>query len=383
MPFTAATGYPTVVAADDANARKLADAAPAANNTIQAGFSTSTTRRKIQWRSTGTQPNTATDSRAAGGPATGFGWQTTRAEWNRTVNLPARTLIPAGTWTFNVAFTTASADATGAAAVIEAWVYRRSAAGGYTFLFSAASAGVSVTLAGAKTATITAAAQPAYLFEVDETIHVEYLVSAQGVAVTGNTYTLNIGSGTTVGFPAAVAANYPRTLTIAAPAVASTGPKAMATRKTAATTVAAAAARRVTANRTAVVTAAGAAGLAKFTTMARTFAVTATTTGRVRLDLPEAALDRIVVGGPVDSGAGTGRVIAGVVRNADGDPVAGAVVELIRESDGYRVGTATSAADGTYSFARSAADTTTYYVAGHKPGVAELHGTSRRELVPV
>jgi hypothetical protein len=106
-------------------------------------------------------------------------------------------------------------------------------------------------------------------------------------------------------------------------------------------------------------------------------------TPRLRLDIPETALDRILVGGPTDDGAGTGKTIGGIVRDADGDPVAGATVALVRESDAFQVADTTSAVDGAYSFDRAADDTATYYVVGHKPGDAELHGTSRRELVPV
>jgi hypothetical protein len=383
MPFTAATAYPSLTAGDVANSRALVATAPSADTTVKADFSTSTTRRKIQWKATGTQPNTATDSRAAGGPAAGFGWHVPKAEMNRIANLPARALIPAGVWNFNVAFTTAQADATGAAAVIEAWVYRRKADGTYTFLFTATSTGVAVTLAGAKTATMASATQPALVLETDETVHVEYLVHAQGVAITGNIYTLDLGSATNVAFPAAVAANYPRTLSFSATGSASTGPRAVATRKTVTVVATPTYGRLITAARSRSVTAAATAAMAKFSTMARSFVVTATGTARVRLDIPEAALDRIVVGGPVDTGAGTGKTIGGVVRNADGDPVAGAVVALVRESDAFEVAETTSAADGTYSFDRAAADAATYYVVGHKPEDAELHGTSRRELVPV
>jgi hypothetical protein len=199
MPFTADTAYPSTVSGEGApSSLKLQDAAPAANATTTANFATTASRRKIAWRP-GVGGNTVA---ATPGAATGLGYNILKAEMNRTVDLPSKALISPGVWTFNVAFTTAQGDAAGAAAKIEAHVYKRSAAGAFSSLFSATMpTGVSVTLAGAKTATITSASQPAITFETDETVHVELWVDAQGVAIVGNIYTLSIGASTSVELP--------------------------------------------------------------------------------------------------------------------------------------------------------------------------------------
>jgi hypothetical protein len=199
VPFTALNGYPSTVNGEGApSSLKLQDAAPAANSMTTANFATTTTRRKIAWRP-GVGGNTTA---ATPGAATGLGYNILKAEMNRTVDLPSEALIQAGVWDFSVAFTTAQADAAGAAAKVEAWVYRRSAAGTFTSLFSVTMAtGVAVTLAGAKTAVFSSTSQPAFTFETDETLHVELWIDAQGVAVVGNIYSLDLGANTWVNFP--------------------------------------------------------------------------------------------------------------------------------------------------------------------------------------
>lgn len=189
MAFTGVAAYPSAVTGEDASAKKLTDTEPALNTTTTAGFGTTTTRRNIQWKPLTSNTTAAVPSTTA----TGFGWHILKAEMNRSANLPARAKISAGAWSFTVEFATSGADATGGAAVIEAWVYRRSAAGAYAFLFSAVSAGVSIALSGTKTATFSSVAQPAIILATDETIHVELWCGAQGVALTGNTYTLRLG----------------------------------------------------------------------------------------------------------------------------------------------------------------------------------------------
>jgi hypothetical protein len=88
-------------------------------------------------------------------------------------------------------------------------------------------------------------------------------------------------------------------------------------------------------------------------------------------------------GGPTDfSGSDPTFTIAGVVRDGAGDPVSGAMVRLMRESDHFKADETTSAVDGTYSFTRDSADPNTYYVVGHVASDPTMHGTSRRELDP-
>jgi hypothetical protein len=117
---------------------------------------------------------------------------------------------------------------------------------------------------------------------------------------------------------------------------------------------------------------------------ARTFAVTTTPTPRLRLDIPEVALDRIVVGGPADySGSSPTKSISGIVRDSTGTPYVGATVKLIRESDGYVAATTTSTTGGAYTFTRDAADPNTYYVVAYEDTGTPTQGISARALTPV
>lgn len=76
------------------------------------------------------------------------------------------------------------------------------------------------------------------------------------------------------------------------------------------------------------------------------------------------------------------RALAGIVRDATGAPVAGAVVKLFRQSDDRAVRTTTSGGDGSYSFPRDLFDTETYYVLSYLDGVPQTQGVSERGLVP-
>lgn len=72
-------------------------------------------------------------------------------------------------------------------------------------------------------------------------------------------------------------------------------------------------------------------------------------------------------GGPVDFSPNDGlKSIAGIVRIAGSGPTAGAVVQLVRESDNFLAGTTTSAANGSYSFPRGSTDPNTYRVIVYK-----------------
>ena len=77
-----------------------------------------------------------------------------------------------------------------------------------------------------------------------------------------------------------------------------------------------------------------------------------------------------------------GPEIAGVVRNATGVPVEGAVVKLFRQSDDRAVRETVSAADGSYSFVRDVFDTESYYVVSYLEGVPQTQGISERGQVP-
>lgn len=313
--------------------------------------------------------NTATKSDTA---ATDAGWHVLTGSgvdgMDRPGAAPVNGLVSAGVWTFNVAFTTSGADLTGAAAVVTVRVYRRGTAGAYTLLFSAVSAGVSVTVLGAKTVTFSSASQPAYTFAVGETLHTEWTVTAQGVAVTGNTYALNLGAGTNFAFPLeagqtkGIVSNFPRTFSVTG---LGTAQFAKLIRKifTVTSTGTPVFTRLISATRRFTATATGTPAFARQIIFNRRFNITATGTPRLRLNLPEEALDRIQVGGPTDYSPNDGlKAVAGVVKDSQGNPLTGAEVTLVRVSDNFKAATQTSAAGGVYNFPRGSTDPNTYYV---------------------
>lgn len=143
-------------------------------------------------------------------------------------------------------------------------------------------------------------------------------------------------------------------------------------------------ARQLTAARAFTTTVAGVTGFVRAVILGRVFTLNASATPKVRLDVPEEALDRISVGGPTDySGSSPTKTIAGVVRDNTGAPYAGATVKLIREYDGLVAATTTSAGDGTYSFTRDALDPNTYVVLAYEDSGTPTQGVSARGLVPV
>lgn len=74
--------------------------------------------------------------------------------------------------------------------------------------------------------------------------------------------------------------------------------------------------------------------------------------------------------------------VAGVVRDTNGNPVAGATVKLYRVSDDKMVQSTTSATDGSYSFVRDTYDPYTYYVLAYLTATPQTHGVTDRGLVP-
>lgn len=75
------------------------------------------------------------------------------------------------------------------------------------------------------------------------------------------------------------------------------------------------------------------------------------------------------------------RWITGTVRTSDNIPYAGASVYLVRDDD-VVVAETTSAADGSYAFARNSFDSSTYYVAAFTDGPTPREGVTERGLVP-
>lgn len=103
----------------------------------------------------------------------------------------------------------------------------------------------------------------------------------------------------------------------------------------------------------------------------------------------EIPLIRVPTGsGPQDWSPNNGaKHIAGTVLFHEppdqGDPVAGATVTLFRDSDGFRVGSTTTAADGTYTFPRDTNDPYTYHVeVRYTSGGVSQQGLSEGGCVP-
>jgi hypothetical protein len=143
-------------------------------------------------------------------------------------------------------------------------------------------------------------------------------------------------------------------------------------------------ARRITAARVFSTSAIGVTGFVRAVILGRVITLNAVATVKTRLDIPEDALDRIIVGGPTDyAGSSPTKSISGVVRDSAGVPYVGATVKLIRESDGYVAAITTSTTGGAYSFTRDAADPNTYYVVAYEDTGTPTQGISARALVPV
>lgn len=156
----------------------------------------------------------------------------------------------------------------------------------------------------------------------------------------------------------------PRTLTKSPIAVSATGSVA--------------AARRIAASRSFAVSGTGTVGFARSLIFGRTFAVTGTGTPSMRIELPQAALNRISSGGPVDYPVtNPTKAVAGVTRNSAGAVVGGCTVYLIRQSDGLRCQTQVSnATTGAYSFPRDTSDPYNYRVLAVLAGSPETHGVT-------
>lgn len=73
------------------------------------------------------------------------------------------------------------------------------------------------------------------------------------------------------------------------------------------------------------------------------------------------------------------KTLAGTVRSEAGAPVNGATAKLFDQATDTRISTATTGADGAYTFTRADNDSTTYYVVGYSD--ATHHGTSDRDLI--
>lgn len=99
-------------------------------------------------------------------------------------------VIPAGTWSFSNSIAgSAPALLTNYNVTVEYSVYRVAAnSGTRTLLFSFSGAAINRTAAGTFTASATSPAQPAYIFQANETVHVAYrITSAPTQAVLGGT----------------------------------------------------------------------------------------------------------------------------------------------------------------------------------------------------
>lgn len=142
--------------------------------------------------------------------------------------------------------------------------------------------------------------------------------------------------------------------------------------------------RRIEAARVFAATSIGTSLMTRAVIAVRVFAATAIGVARGDIAMPLTALNRITSGGPVDWSPNDGaKTISGIVKDAAGVAYSGATVQLIRESDGFVAATATSAANGSYSFTRGTTDPYSYRVVAFEDTGTPTQGISARGLVPV
>lgn len=389
MPFSGTTFYPSMVAGEGANNRKFVTALPANNNSSTCNFASGGANNDVRYIlikpgvSGTTTPSQAT---APGTTAQGFGWNFLRSDFNIDPALaPGNRKVPAGNIVLNCVMEGLAAD-TSTNFGIAARVFRLNADGTYTWIASGETAGLSA-LAGTADVDVTVTLAAEQTFNDNESLHVEFWFKGRGGGTLGalqQLMTFHIGQPT-----------LRQAVSIVLPGV---GLTTRYTRSHAASTALAVAMVKVPIKKVAVSLASAATmlklvgkRLAVSTTptvavkklLPKLVPVSTVPTTRLRLDVPEAALDRITVGGPADFPLNNPtKAIAGTVRDSAGTPYAGATVQLVRESDGYVAATTTSAADGSYSFARDAADPNTYTVLAWETTGTPTQGLSARGLVP-
>ncbi len=209
MPFTAITYYPTAVAGEGANNKKIDISAPAANATTQCVFDTTTTVRFIL-----AKPLASNSATAVPSANQDFGWNILKSDMNNTAGTPNNRMIPAGNWVFRATLTASTADALSASYGVKIYVHKRSALGVNTELFNVISTFVGIEALPLDVA-VTKTGVAAITLELDETIHVEYWVQGRGGGSTGllaQTITFNLGAAIDIVIPSpGIRTNFPRT----------------------------------------------------------------------------------------------------------------------------------------------------------------------------
>lgn len=342
--------------------------------------------------------------------------------------------IPAGTWQFGVRSFATVAQAT-SDTIVRAYVFRRTPAGAMFELVNTSSPPAAIGLGNTQIVwTVTVAS---IVLEADETLHFAYAYNSAGSLVANqvlnfhlNVYAEPAGldplalTGAYLPAPG-VRTQYLRSNADMAPSSDTIARQILRPRATADTAKATDTVTRSTIGARSVADVARAAdtttrafgfpravsdqarasdALTRFFTFPRATAdaapVNDTTTrtaalARIVADTARAAdsVDRLInyVRGLRDQiGPGAGdfidfptRALAGIVRNNTGTPAAGATVLLMRQSDERAVRSATSAADGSYSFTRDKFDSQTYYVVSYLAGAPFTQGVTERGLVPV
>lgn len=389
MPTTAQRFYLGAVDDDQAygtTIKKNLESAPAANSATTCTWSATgaQTRTKIPLAGTTTASDTSSDNGWGfnNGGADGLGSATGAERW-----------IKAGVWNFSVSYTlNAPALLATIACTVTARVYRVASGGGArTLLFTAASANFSAT----GVVTWSSAAQPEYVLGPGETIHVGFTAvsAATNNAITGTVATVlttNLGADTWFEVPSPGV----RTLARADYALTGAGTLAGAASRVLGTVGSLAGSGTLVGTVTArfagvfALTGSGTANVAGSSVAGTVFALSGSTalTGRLtRILSARYDMSTAPPGADPDYPVVTAtKAIAGVVRNHEtGATVEGVTVRLFRTSDELLCQVTTTAADGSYSFVRDAADPYLYYVtAQHDAGGGQVHGISDRGVAP-
>lgn len=427
-----ATQYMRVnnLAPTETDRRTLEDASgSSANTATTAGFSTNTTQRWIQLVPLTVNTTSATPA------ATGKGWKIDPDTMGSTAT--TKRVIPPGTWTFRLylqASTTQVTNDTKCRAYVS--VVNGTAGTGTPIsgLNGLDSAAVALGLTASEVIWSSASIGEIEL-QAGDTIIVEYWIQSVGVVVVGQTITLNVENTTTQSrmvLPADIVTRYLQSVTGSQssssvlprrPALVRAGgvtptpgtrTVALATYRIGTVSPAGTALKRPARVLTGTVTSSARMIIGRIFYAAITAAATVRTlliknvTGAINsvggltkrtskytagTATPAATAAKRPGKNPAGYFYSSGlsdwplnpptKTISGVVRDSGGAPYAGATVRLIRESDGYVAGSTTSAADGTYTFARGGDDPSSYYVVAYEDTGTPTQGVSGRGLVPV
>lgn len=195
--FSGTQFFPTAVAGEGANNKKINTSAPSSDTTTTCSFGTTTTVRFIL-----AKPLTSNSTSATPSGGQDFGWNILKADMNNPSAETTKRLIPAGDWVFRGSLSASTQDTLSSNYGLKIYVHKRSSSGALTELFNVTSTMAAITSTLAVTVTKTGVAE--ILLATDETIHVEYWVQGRGGGATGvlsQTITFTLSSSVDIVIP--------------------------------------------------------------------------------------------------------------------------------------------------------------------------------------